>query len=396
MPAAPTLGPKTYGVLGVPVGSLAALKAIKAAGSTHVLIQAPWDQLQPRGAGTSLNAAAVDPLTTQLDQAKRVGLRVMWENAFHYPPAWVLAAVEPFVDQNGVIYDSAGSAPGRRVANWMWTARGQLLVADFLRKLAAALGPSRCAQMDGIKTGGGWYGELHYPPSATGGDAFQGFGTSMQTGIGLAPHQVVCPLPGYRPFSGRPRLDSIWLDWYLDGLGTWLTWLIAAHRSAGFAADFHVCHPGYGVRSNQVISSAGYQQAAALGEDPARMMDVYVSDPQVWPYCTWLNTKDGFYPPQVDSDLSAWKKIYEEAVRRNKHLKLWGENTGHETTTGMDGIFRGNPRGSALSTAPYILAPPQGVYGYQGIFWLSYASLTRGGRDASLADYRRAIRSQPA
>lgn len=278
----------------------------------------------------------------------------------------------------------------------MWTARGQSLVADFLHELAASLGPSRLAQIDGIKTGGGWYGELHYPPSATGGNAFHAFGKSMQTGIGLATNQVVCPLPGYRPFSGRPRLDTIWLDWYLDGLGKWLKRLIALHRDAGFAADFHVCHPGYGVRSNQEITSAGYQQAAALGEDPARMMDFYLSDPKVWPYRTWLNTADGYYPPHVDSDLSAWKKIYQEAVKRNKHLKLWGENTGNESTRGMDQICAGNPRGSAMSTAPYEFAPPEGVHGYQGIFWLSYASLAAGGRHASLADYENAIRSQTA
>jgi hypothetical protein len=389
--SAPPAGQRAYGVLGMPVGDLAAMKAIKAAGCTHTVIQAQWRQLQPNGAGAPLSTAAVQLLKDDLANAKAAGLKVLWENALQYPPGWVLSAVEPFKDQHGAVYPAAAQPSGKQVANWMWTALGQHYVSDFLVKLGVGLGTPMLAQIDAVKLGGGWYGELHYAPSVSGGNAFQGFGRSMQTGFGLASNQAVCPLPGYKPFTGQSANDLTWLNWYLDGIGNWLTWFIAAHRSAGFTADVHVCHPGYGVRSNQAISSAGYQQAAALGEDPTRVMGFYASNPTVWPYCTWMDTADGFDPPSVDSDLSAWKKIYAEAVKRNKHTKLWGENTGNENTAGMDGIFAGNPNGSALSTAQYRDAPPQGVYGYQGIFWLSYASLKAGGSQASLSDYRRAI-----
>lgn len=380
----------------MPLGNVAAMKAIKAAGCTHTTIQASWGQLQPGGAGAPLAAAAVNSLKTELANAKSAGLKVMWENALHYPPAWVIAAVEPFKDQNGAVYQAASQPSGKQVANWMWTALGQQYVADFLNKLGVALGSTLLAQIDGLKTGGGWYGELHYAPSLSGGNAFQGFGKSMQTGVGLAANQVVCPVPGYKPFSGNSAHDVAWINWYLDGIGRWLSWYIAAQRAAGFTADCHVCHPGYGVRSNQSITSSGYQQAAALGEDPTRVMGFYVLDPTVWPYCTWMNTSDGYDPATVDSDLAAWKKIYQEAVKRNKHLKLWGENTGGENTAGMNAIFAGNANGSALSKVTYPLAPAQGVYGYQGIFWQSYGTLAAGGANAALADYHSAIEALEA
>lgn len=376
-----------WGVLEIPSANLAAKETVAAAGCTWVELDAEWGTFQPSGPGTALSSAAVATMAGDFADCATAGLDVMLEVALQYPPAWVMSDTEGFRDQFGNVY-SGTSGSGAQVANWMWTSAGWGYVADFIAKLATALGPSLTAQTAGVKVGGGYYGELHYPVSiATSPNySFWGYGTSMQTGTGLASGQSVCPEPGYTIFSGTDAQDSEWLNWYLNGLGTWLLWDIGQMRTAGWDCDYHVCHPGYGVRSNQLHSQAGYRQSAGCGEDPRRMIGAYSHDPQIWPYCTWLNTADGFDPVGADSDLSAWKKVYEEAYARNKHFKLWGENTGGESNSAMNGIFSGNADGSALSGASYNLAPAQ-HYGYQGIFWLDYATLTAGGGGATLANY---------
>jgi len=467
-----------FGVLGMPQGDLVSKQNIKAAGCTHNVVVAFWSQLQPNGPGTALDTTAVATLQSDFDQSVKVGLKIIFEMAIHYPPSWVLTggnAVEQFVDQSGNVYNGFGAPSGKQVANWQWSSLGRQYVADFITKVAAALGSTRISWTVGVKCGGGYYGELHYPPqtltprsdsgcvvtsgnpvvtdshigagdqgllisgagipgatyvgTVTGGTSFRlssspssqvdvnatangtfslsigmyswwGYGTSMQTGTGLASDQAVCPLPGYTLFSGTDAQDSLWINWYINGLATWILWFVGQMRAAGWNCNFHVCHPGYGVRSNQprVSSSAasGYRQAASLGEDPERIIGAYAHDSKIWAYGTWLNTADGFPGGTADSDKAAWKKLYEESLLRNKHFRIWGENTGNESPTGMQNIFSGYTYGSALSGASYAGSPSQ-TYGFQGIFWLNYASLTDGSPShAQLSDLTTAIGAHTA
>ncbi|MDN5274789.1 MAG: hypothetical protein JWP06_690 [Candidatus Saccharibacteria bacterium] len=385
---------KTYGVLSMPVGDINAKRQIRVAGVTHADVPASWSSLQPNGVGTALDASAIAILCQEFDDCASVGLKVIFDFNLQYPPAWVQTGIENFVDQSGNVNDTTAS--GKIVRNWFWTALGRQCVADFMSKVALGLGDGRVKQVAAIRMGGGWYGEAHYPGVYSTGFSFWGFGASMQTGVGLATDQVVCPLPGYIPFSGGSDTnDSIWTNWYLNGLITWLEWYYQQHRSIGFTAEVHVMLPGYGVRSNQAHSSSGYKQAAAYGEDPVRAIAWTMKHPDVWPYCTWLNTADGFPGGTVDSDKSAWKKIYEEALKRNKHHRMMGENTGNESTAGMQAIFSGATYGSALSTASYP-GSPSITTGYQGLIWLNYDSLTSGqaGR-ATLSDLATLIAANP-
>ena len=198
--------------------------------------------------------------------------------------------MEPFRDQLG--NDYTGTSSGKAVRNWMWTASGRGYVSAFLGHVADALGPDRIADTDGVRLGGGWYGEMHYPQAVSGGPtyAWQGFGQSMQTGTDLADGMDVCPLPGYVPYTGTDDQDCQWLNWYLNGLIRFEQWLITQHKALGFTRNLYLMLPGYGVRTNQARTSAGYKQAAALGEDHIRAVGAIMHDPAVWPYSTWLNT----------------------------------------------------------------------------------------------------------
>jgi len=378
----------------MPHGDLASKQAIKAAGCTHMVITVPWDALQTTQGGV-LNSSTLATINTDFAQAAQAGLKVMFEIQLHYAPAWALTAIERFKDQAGNQWNGGAADSGMQVGNWMWTTVGRNYVNDFVTKLASGLG-SNLSHIDAIKTAGGYYGEVHYPPSFDNSiNSFYGFGTSMQTGSGLASDQVVCPLPGYIPFgSGNTdSQDSTWVNWYINGLITWIKAFIAMQRSAGFNADFHVALPGYGVRDN-MDHLANYQSSAAVGEDPRRVIAALAHDSRVWPYSTWLNTSDGVPGGIVDSDKAAWKKISEESQLRNKHFRLWGENTGNETNTQMDQIFAGYAYGSALSGATYAGAPSVPPK-FNGLFWLSYNDLMAGGAKATLANFAANITAHP-
>lgn len=386
-----------FSVLEMPAGNLAAKQAIKAAGCTHTTVQAQWTSLQPSGPGTALNSTAVAAIVTEYQQAAEAGLKVMFELALQYPPSWVVAggsAVEQFVDQYATTFTPGDSGSGNYVANWHWTALGWSYVTDLCNKLASALGPAILAQTAEIKIGGGPYGECHLPVYQASGDQYShwGYGSSMQTGTGLASGQVVCPNPGYAIYSGTTAQDVQWLNWYLGGMGVWLMFFVGAMRTAGWtAADYHVCHPGYGIRNGENTTNTAWRQSAAACEDPERMMGFYAHDSKIWPYCTWLDATDGYDPPGVDSDLGAWKKVYNGAYQRGKLAKLWGENTGGETTAQMAAIFSGGTYGSPLGRTSWTVSAGGPPYGYNGINWLSYASLTAGGSNATLANLATSI-----
>jgi hypothetical protein len=118
------------------------------------------------------------------------------------------------------------------------------------------------------------------------------------------------------------------------------------------------------------------------------MITYYQNDPLIWPYCTWLDAgADGFDPPGVDSDIAAWKKVYNVAAAVGKTGKIMGENTGGETTAQMAAIFSGSTYGSPMSAVSWALEVGTPI-GYQGINWLNYQSLIAGGTNATLANYQ--------
>ncbi len=385
--------PKRFATFGA--DTLTKKQTIRTAGLTHAVIPAFWDALQPSGAATALNSTAVTALNQQITDCISAGIIPILEHAVQYPPSWAASAVEQFKDQSGNQWAGTVGA-GDQVRNWMWTATGRTYFADFVTKVYAALTGTNQAAVERIRFGGGYFGETQYPPQQIASPwSYWGFGTSMQTGTGLASGLTVCPQVGYTPFSGTDAQDVSWINWYLRGIENWILFQVATLKGAGWTVPLMCLHPGYSIRQNQVRTDAGFRQSMAYGHDFTRAVGCYKNDPQVWPWSTWINGADPFPNSTVDTDQGAWKKLYSEAAVRGKHYHLWGENTGGEDNTGLDFIFS-NALAPAPATGqpPYFGANPGTWRGYEGLSWLNNADLTGGvSGKATLAHYTSSIRS---
>lgn len=361
-----------------------AKQAVKNVGCTHTVIVTPWDQLQPTAEGQELAAAAIDDLNEQITDARELGLRPIFEYGVQYAPGWAQASIEPFKDQANNEWLS--NDPGKRVRNWMWTANGRAAINDLIVKVWEGLDASNREAIDRVRFGGGYYGELQYPPESLAAPfSYWGYGNSMQTGAGLAAGLDACPQPGYTLFSGTDAQDVEWINWYLDGMNDWLLFQVQALKNAGWVCDLMCLHPGYSIRENNVRSDAGFRQNMAAGQDYVRQIGAYAEDPQVWPWSTWINGTDPFPDSPFDSDQAAWKKLWAEAAVRGKHWRIWGENTGGETNAGMDYVFENALADDPETGEPIVFGPAEPWRSYVGMAWMNYDMLTEGGDNATLA-----------
>lgn len=357
--------------------TLAAKQECKAAGVTHCVIEIQWDSAQPEAG--ALNAAHMDARCQEIIDCGTVGLKPILAVNAHYPE-WATVAIEQFKDQSGFLFDTNGS--GTQVRNWIWQQAGRDIIEDFTLAVGDYLGPLR-ARIDRVRVGLGGYGEAHYPRPTAGGaptPAWWAYGASMQAGTDIATGLDPCPLPGYVVGDGTDAQDSVWLNWYINGLVTATLWHVELHKASGLTCDLHVLIPGFGVRSNHDRASDSYREQASRGEDPLRMIAAIANDPQVWPWSTWINGTDASQNLALTADrnAAAWRKVYRESALRGKHWHLWGENTGNEDNAGMDAIFDGG----ALDTIDYPGATPN--RGYVGLMWLDYDRLKAGGANATI------------
>jgi hypothetical protein len=307
-------------------------------------------------------------------------LKVLFECALQYPPAWVKTGVAKLQDQTGNQW--TGTNPnGDEVRDWYFTQTGRNYVQDFIRKVFAAVDQTK---IDAVKIGGGPFGELQYPnPVAFAhtnpGFSYWGYSAAAQGGTDLAQGQAQCPAAVRAPFvpfaTGNSTANNdAWISWYLGAINNWMVWQINQYKLAGHGGLIFVQHPSFGIRQSWVtthdFTNTGWQRAVAEGGDWAGQMDLYKLDRQTWPYSTWMDMVDPFSPPSVDTDQASWRYLYNLAIARNKHYLIWGENTGNQGSADMGRVFN-----QAISV------------GYIGIVWLNQGLLNAGGGNATYGDY---------
>lgn len=343
------------------------LATVKGAGATHGLVEVFWDQCQST-AGGPVDASGVN---AQIQNVLTAGLKVCLRVCPQYPPSFVQSAVPPFKRQDGATHTAAQSS-GANVRDWVWSKTGRDYLADFMTKLFTQL---NWANIERVQVGGLLYGELQYPDSnGTTAPYWWGYSAPAQTGTDLAARMAVCPNPGYVPSGGTTWTDAddTWVTWYQQSLINFMVWLIEQHRK-WFNGPIWVMHPGAGLRDvSQTPTSStqgtNYRINNAKGLDWSAQLGSY-PDANVHPYSTWADS-DHFWTPAPysgvnDGNAAPWWHLLRIARTVGRAGRIWGENTGGQSNTDMNRVFS---QGAV-------------AFGFEGLTWLSYASLTDGTSD---------------
>jgi hypothetical protein len=293
-----------------------------------------WDLFEPRDG--EVDETYVAAAQARLLEFRQAGMRVVLEAGRHYPPSWVFEVPHSrFVNQYGAVYTELES--GRNVGNVVYNQALRDLHARYLEQVFARLGTDFYA----VRVGGGWYGELNYPPHEYAGqtncywafDAIaQGNAGGMADGVRVAPH------PGYKP--GEPSTNHsrahAFAEWYLESLADYHDWQIRTVRRF-YSGTIVMLYPSWGLRPGQLEAAvqadlAGSTLPEAHGEvsrgfDFARFV-ARIDDAKMTPYSTWL---DAPAPEDGLTDPSGWSPVHYLASLAAEHplsLSVWGENTG--------------------------------------------------------------------
>ncbi|MEU8235255.1 hypothetical protein AB0C12_37170 [Actinoplanes sp. NPDC048967] len=157
--------------------------AQRGAGVTQKTLELAWDAYQPANGQWSATYAAAK--RAELATYRAQGFAVVADPGIHYTPKWVfgLGQHTRFVDQYGNAY--ASQEPGKDVPDVVFDPAVRAALGTYLKKVVEDLGAGSLA---GIRVGGGWYGELHYPIS--GANSLWGYsGNALKSN----------PVPGWIP-----------------------------------------------------------------------------------------------------------------------------------------------------------------------------------------------------
>ncbi|MDT5042917.1 MAG: hypothetical protein QOE51_3902 [Actinoplanes sp.] len=153
-------------IVGVVTGSSAAGvdtsrgQAQRDGGVTAKTLAMAWSAYEPGNGQWSAAYAAAKRAELATYQAQ--GFAVVADFGMQYTPKWVLGLDNDtrYVDQYGNAYTS--TEPGKNVADAVFDPKVRAAVGAYLNKAVKDLGVQN---LTGIRVGGGWYGELHYPVS---------------------------------------------------------------------------------------------------------------------------------------------------------------------------------------------------------------------------------------
>lgn len=368
-PASPTRpallqGPKWFGALqssGRYAGDL------KRAGVSLGTLELTWESYEPQPGVFDADYAAQQRLKASGLRAAGVG--VVLDVGLQYAPKWLFDR-DPnayFVNQYGDRY--TGGPLGTQVGNGVFDPLVRQAQGDYINRVASDLGDNFVA----IRTGGGWYGELHYPPAF-----FNGHSNSYWAFDSNA--LASSPARGWRPGQPSPSQAQAFWIYYTGRLAEYLKWQVAIYRNH-FSSPLEILYPGWGVRPGEAATAiagslSGSTPSEANGEtqqgnDYATTLSA-VSDPLLIPYSTWLEAPDKGTTVNTVSPIR-----YLQQLAAPRGLAIAGENG--------DG---GRDDDSMQLCAERVRTIP----GMVGMMWLAEPGLVQGGQRA-LGLYAHLIRS---
>lgn len=310
--------------------------ALKTAGVDFVVLDVSWSRFQP--APESVDLAYVETLRAEAAAYRAARLQVVLGPGVQYPPGWLRALPGArYQNQYGAAF--IDPAPGMNVVNFVFNSLLRERQSDYLAALFRHLGADWAA----VRLGGGWYGELNYPPAAFAGNtncywAFDEIAQGQKPGLpeGLPP----CPVPGWKPGSASPGHVSArrFADWYLDSLKNYHDWQITTAR-LHYAGPLLMLYPSWGLRPGQLDAAVAGDLAGSTppekngelprGFDFARFIGG-IRDPSVGVHCTWIDS-DPAWSDDASADPARWsppKFLASLARRHHPPLAFSAENTG--------------------------------------------------------------------
>ncbi|MCC7106368.1 MAG: hypothetical protein IT307_14595 [Chloroflexi bacterium] len=343
------------------------LDAEWAAGLRVKTLHVFWDRAQPAGP-SSFATRFWDDKRRELEALRRRGFQVILEPGTAFPPSWLLDSPGAlYVNQYGDAWRWPPQAV-RNVANGVFSPAVRTVMEQYHTRILRELG----SDFLGIRVGGGFYNELHYPSNQFNGqtNCYWGFDGSAQQD---------CPVPGLKPGIDQmePGVAQQFVSWYLGRLVEYLQWQVNVWR-ASFKNHLMLMLPGWGIRPGQAeiaIANGLRGMTSFEGNGSLHMGQAFdlqlqaITDPRIVAYTTWLDSHpelshDGLPIPALWSPAK-----YVASLADRLGLQFMGENSGQNTPDEMKLCVE---RVKAL--------------GMVGMVWFSESELFAG-QFASLDDY---------
>lgn len=305
-----------------------------AAGVTIATIEVGWDRCEPRQG--VWNRAYFAETKAKMQKLRAAKQEIVLDLGVQYPPAWVFdLPYARFVNQYDATYDSAEA--GKNVPNAVFNQAVRACQAAYMARVFQELGTN----FHHVRLGGGWYGELHFPPATFKEQkncywAYDALAQGRAPGLaaGLRP----CPVPNWKPGepSAQHRAASLFANWYLNALQNYHDWQIATARRF-YSGPLAMLYPGWGVRPGQLdgaiagdldgTTSVEQNGELQAGGDFARFV-ASVRDPNVIVYTTWIDAPFGDDASREPAQWTPAHWLAYLAAANPLDLPKMGENTG--------------------------------------------------------------------
>ncbi len=302
--------------VGVLQAGVAPLPEERSAGVSVALLELTWDHYEPTAGAFDIRYIAEQ--RAKLRQLREAGFRVVLDVGLQYPPHWLFDNSDAyFVDQYGDRYRPEET--GKASANGVFDPAVRRAEATYVGRVAHDFGDGFFA----VRVGGGWYGELHYPPGsyAGNGNAYWAFDRNALR---------ASPVSGWRPGTGTPADAQRFWNFYQGALLNYEGWQLSLYGHY-FSGWLELLLPGWGLRPGDVDAAvqdlfSGRTQAQANGEagqaNGFSTEMLAIQDARTIVYSTWLEAPDHGISANLESPIR-----YLAALAAERGLRVAGENS---------------------------------------------------------------------
>lgn len=202
-------------------------------GVRAVLLEVNWALAEP--GPERFDETYLRQLKAEAQRYRSIGFQISLNYGLDAAPGWLMRYQGArYVNQYGASY-TADPLP-----DLIFNRRLRPFAQEYTEKILHLLGPF--AYM--VRVGGGFEGELDYPPSMDGPQVNQywAYGSAAQKSA---------PMPGWRPCSSQqPGGARSFLAWYLESLADYQRWQIQTVRSV-YRGQIAILYPSVGFTAAQ-------------------------------------------------------------------------------------------------------------------------------------------------